>query len=175
MEENKTVLSSAQDIDTGSEEIQIESDEHLLKSFDKGGRKMTGKSLKIVLGIFLMVVLGVSTGYFLSIRLNLTASGRETGVITNNSGGIEKGLLVGSQDESTFKDSAEGKLEKGGIDGEGSHHLVRPGGDSQTVYLTSSVLDLDLYDGREVQVWGQTFTAQTAGWLMDVGRLKVLD
>ena len=49
------------------------------------------------------------------------------------------------------------------------------GGDaSQNVYLTSSVIDLSKYTGKKVQVWGETFQGQKAGWLMDVGRIKLL-
>jgi hypothetical protein len=83
--------------------------------------------------------------------------------------------VVGVEDTETFKDTAEGKLEKGGLNGEGSHHLVRPGGESQTVYLTSSIVDLDKFVGSKVKIWGETFAAQKAGWLMDVGRLEVLN
>jgi len=36
-------------------------------------------------------------------------------------------------------------------------------------------LDLSEFNGKCVQVWGETFAAQEAGWLMDVGRLKLLD
>jgi hypothetical protein len=64
-------------------------------------------------------------------------------------------------------------LQEGGIDGEGQYHLVRPGGDSQNVYLTSSVVDLSLFVNKKVKVWGQTQTAQKAGWLMEVGRVQV--
>jgi hypothetical protein len=84
------------------------------------------------------------------------------------------GDVFGVQDEKTFKDSAEGYLEIGGLDGEGSHKLLRPGGDSQTVYLTSSVTDLDKFDGMSVKVWGETFKGQKAGWLMDVGRVQIV-
>ncbi len=68
-----------------------------------------------------------------------------------------------------------GTLEKGGIDGEGTHKLIREGGESQTAYLTSSIIDLDPLVGKKVQVWGETFKGQKAGWLMDVGRVKVLE
>jgi hypothetical protein len=73
-----------------------------------------------------------------------------------------------------FKDQAEGTLKEGGIDGEGNFHLERPGGESQNVYLTSSTVDLSLYVGKKVRVYGQTFAGQKAGWLMDVGLVEVL-
>lgn len=88
---------------------------------------------------------------------------------------VKAGDVFGVQDANTFKDSAQGYLEKGGINGEGSHKLLRPGGESQTVYLTSSVTDLDKFEGMEVKISGETFKAQTAGWLMDVGRVEVIN
>lgn len=85
------------------------------------------------------------------------------------------GKVVGLDDTATFRDSATGKLEEGGISGDGTHHLVRDGGPSQNVYLTSSVIDLDQYMGKTVEVWGETIGAKSAGWLMDVGKIKILD
>lgn len=90
-------------------------------------------------------------------------------------GQIQSGDIFGVQDEQTFKDSAQGYLEKDGLDGEGSHKLLRAGGDSQTVYLTSSITDLDKFDGMEIKIWGETFKGQKAGWLMDVGRVEVIE
>lgn len=85
------------------------------------------------------------------------------------------GKVIGLEDSATFRDSAQGKLEEGGINGEGTHHLVRDGGPSQNVYLTSSVIDLKQYVGKSVEVWGETIGAKSAGWLMDVGKIKILD
>jgi len=91
------------------------------------------------------------------------------------SGKINNGDVFGSKEEKDFKDSAEGYLEIGGVEGEGSHHLLREGGPSQTVYLTSSSTDLDKFQGMNLKVWGETFKGQKAGWLMDVGRVKVME
>lgn len=88
---------------------------------------------------------------------------------------IKNGDVFGSADEKVFKDSAQGFLAEGGIDDEGSHHLQRPGGKSQTVYLTSSVTDLDMFIGMEVKVWGETNRGRKAGWLMDVGRVQIIN
>lgn len=88
---------------------------------------------------------------------------------------IKAGQVFGVQDAKTFKDSAEGYLEEGGVNGEGSHHLLRAGGASQTVVLTSSVTDLSKFVGMQVKVGGETFKAQKAGWLMDVGRVEVIN
>lgn len=87
--------------------------------------------------------------------------------------GVKVGDIYGSADEKGFKDSATGVLDKGGFNGEGTHKLLRVGGDSQTVYLTSSVIDLDQLVGHQVTIWGETFKGQKVSWLMDVGRAKV--
>jgi hypothetical protein len=94
---------------------------------------------------------------------------------TNNSSGEVKNTAqsAGIVDKKTFKDSAEGILREGGIDGEGNFHLERPGGVSQNAYLTSSTVDLSGYIGKKVKVWGQTFSGQKAGWLMDVGLVEI--
>ena len=118
----------------------------------------------LIIIIFFAVVLGVGSGYGLS-KLGLFSAASPQKVNTETE--------VGVKDAKTFKDSAEGKLIKGGIDGEGTHHLKRSGGESQNVYLTSSVVDLDVYVGKTVKVYGETFAAQQAGWLMDVGRLEI--
>ena len=128
--------------------------------------------LVIIIVALAVIGLGVGGGYFLSNNASMEVSTPVQRDVAQDE--IKSGVTVGIADEKNFKDSAEGTLEKGGIDGEGSHRLVRPGGDSQNVYLTSSVVDLDKFTGRKVKVWGQTFSAQKAGWLMDVGKLKVL-
>jgi len=152
----------------------------MLKTFED--KKETKKSMKknILLGsaIIFTILLGIGSGYALALKKtgqlgSLTEPGLKRSI--EEGGEIKKGTKVGVADEKTFKDSAEGDLEKGGVNGEGSHHLVRPGGESQNVYLTSSIIDLDQFVGRKVKVWGETFAAQKAGWLMDVGKLEVLE
>ena len=151
----------------------------LVKDF--GDKKEVKKNMKqkILIGglVVLTILLGVGTGYILALKKtgNLDYL-KEAGLKRQLEEGeeVKKGTKVGVADEKTFRDNAEGKLEKGGVNGEGSHHLVRPGGESQNVYLTSSVIDLDQFIGKEVKVWGETFAAQKAGWLMDVGKLEVL-
>lgn len=125
---------------------------------------------KIKLGSFfilvtLITILGTLTGFFLS-RLNQTKTNQI--VETNNK------KVVGIIDKKTFKDSAEGVLKEGGIDGEGNFHLERPGGQSQNVYLTSSTVDLSEFIGKKIKVYGQTFAGEKAGWLMDVGYVEIL-
>lgn len=131
---------------------------------------------KVFLIAAIIFVVGIGSGYVFS-RLGgagLPLVGNKPVAQVEN-GNVEKGKIYGSSDEKSFRDSAEGTLQKGGLDGEGSHKLIRPGGDSQTAYLTSSTLSLDGFVGRKVKVWGETYQAQKAGWFMDVGRIQVLD
>jgi len=86
---------------------------------------------------------------------------------------VQTTTSAGVVDKKTFKDSAEGIMKEGGMEGEGNFHLERPGGISQNAYLTSSTVDLSKYIGKKVKVWGQTFTGQKAGWLMDVGLIEI--
>lgn len=132
------------------------------------------KKLPLIISAIVVIALGIGTGYLVS------GEGKSTGTTTAGVGvvadsEIQVGAEFGTKDSASFSDQAIGSIETGGIDGEGTHKLLREGGPSQTVYLTSSTLDLDQFAGRKVQIWGETFKAQKAGWLMDVGRLKVLE
>lgn len=119
----------------------------------------------LIITIF-FVFLGVTLGFYIS-KLP-TSKNKDIKQIKN-----EK--IVGINDKKTFKDKAEGILKEGGIDGEGNFHLERPGGESQNVYLTSTAVDLSLYVGKKVRVWGKTFSGEKAGWFMDVGLIEVLE
>ncbi len=128
----------------------------------------TEKQIKLI-SFFLFVaffsIVGTITGFFLS-RINQPKTNQI--IETNNK------KIVGVVDKKTFKDSAEGILREGGIDGEGNFHLERSGGESQNVYLTSSTVDLSEFIGKKVKVYGQTFAGEKAGWLMDVGYIEFL-
>jgi len=148
---------------------------------DQNHTKKKGFSMKGVgvVGVFLVVVLaGVGTGFGLSKLIPSTRSGSGSDLMgapgTISADKIAVGKTYGANDGKKFPDFSEGVITKGGMDGEGSHHLVRPGGSSQTVYLTSSVVDLDLFVGHKVQVKGETFSAQKAAWFMDVGSVTVM-
>lgn len=118
------------------------------------------------------ILLGVGTGFAVAkVKSSVGLGSTDTKLSADKT---EKGDVVGSDDTKTFKDVAEGTLREGGIGDEGTHHLERPGGESQNVYLTSSVVDLSSFEGKKVKVWGTTFDAEKAGWLMDVGRVEVL-
>ncbi len=117
--------------------------------------------------LFVVIVAGGLVGFTIS-------------KMTPNKKTVEQGASVknenqeGIADKKTFKDSAEGVLKEGGIDGEGNFHLERPGGISQNVYLTSTTVDLSQYIGKKIRVHGETFSGQKAGWLMDVGLVESL-
>lgn len=122
------------------------------------------KTSTFLLFIAFAVFIGVLVG-FLPSKLTKSSTSSPAALTTG-------GKTVGVVDKKTFKDSASGTLRAGGIDGEGNFHLERPGGDSQNVYLTSTTVDLSPFIGKKVTVWGQTYTGNTAGWLMDVGLVE---
>ena len=128
-------------------------------------------SMKVIIILVIAAILGIGTGYAVAGGGEKPISGEEV----KNKSQIEKGQKYGASNAGAFKDSAEGILREGGIDGEGEYHLERPGGESQNVYMTSSTVDLSLFLDRKIKVWGKTFDAQKAGWLMDVGQVEVLE
>ena len=119
----------------------------------------------------LIIIFGVFSGFLLSKTVGSKIASKED---LARIGGSDK-TVIGSTDTKTFRDSAEGELQSGGINGEGTHSLIRPGGESQTVTLTSSVMDLSQFEGKKVRVWGETFAGQSAGWFMDVGKVEVIE
>jgi hypothetical protein len=131
-------------------------------------KPVSGSKLPLIFAV--IVLAGVLVGYFLSRK-----SASTSGSVISGQDIIKTANEVGSTDTVTFRDTATGTLEAGGSNGEGTHKLIRDGGPSQTVYLVSSIVDLDEYVGKKVQVWGETIRAQRVGWLMDVGRLKISD
>ncbi len=125
------------------------------------------KTKKAVMAVFaLLLVLGIGTGYVLAAKGGSSP--------TSAPGTVQTEKVVGSTDTATFKDWAEGTLEKDPQAAEGTHRLIREGGPSQTAYLLSSVVDLDEFIGKKVKVWGQTIAAEKVSWLMDVGKVELL-
>lgn len=121
--------------------------------------------------VFLILGLGVFTGL-------VASSVQKTKAQNHNIKSLEEEELSPQQQQSfaqTFRDEAEGTVEKNeALDkyAQGTHKLLRPGGESQTAYLTSSVLDLDEFIGKKVKVFGETFGSSQVGWLMDVGKVE---
>ncbi len=141
----------------------------LMQTFSDKKEAISGGTVIFV--FVLMILLGVGVGYGTSMVSAKTGAG----IVPNslNPNAHSKGKTFGDGDPKVFKDTAEGILKNGGVDGEGQYHLVRPGGDSQNVYLTSSNVDLSQFINQKIKVWGQTQSAQHAGWLMDVGKVQV--
>lgn len=145
-------------------------EKELVHQFKDQKNPKLGGEKNLIIGVIVLVIVGagILSGYLL-------AGKKETGGINMITQEAAKGKEVGSKDTKAFPDNAAGVIEKGGLDGEGTHKLIREGGPSQTAYLTSSTIDLDQFVGKKVEVWGETFKGQKAGWFMDVGRVKVLE
>lgn len=132
--------------------------------------------VKVLLVLLLMAGLGIGTGYGVAVLTASPTAETTNGEVANSMvpDNPKQGETYGNGDPAIFKDTAEGVLKDGGIEGEGQYHLERPGGESQNVYLISSTVDLSKFMDKEIKVWGQTQAAQHAGWLMDVGKVEVL-
>lgn len=127
------------------------------------------KFLLLVLSVALIA--GTGTGYYLS----SSSSGNKVASklpLTNEA------PKTAQQDTRTFRDFAEGKITKKPVvknDNytEGTHILIRDG--AVPVTLTSSVVDLSQYENKKVKVYGETQKAVEEGWLMDVGKIEVIN
>lgn len=138
---------------------------------------MSKKTKRAFIIICVIAVLaGVLTGAgAFKLKNKKSAANNQVQNVATDPNQIKNGDVFGVQDKDTFADNATGYVEKGGVEGEGSHKLLREGGETQTVALTSSVIDLDKLVGMEVKVYGETHKAEKAGWFMDVGRVEVVN
>lgn len=134
-------------------------------------------TMKNAFTIFAIVIVvgilsGYGFGYINSAKSTATTNSSGAKTLSGNDDVVSS---AGIADKKTFPDKAEGKLmDKTDKDpDEGSFKLIRPGGDSQTVYLTSSTVDLSEFTGKTVRVYGETFASDKVGWLMDVGFIEV--
>ena len=139
--------------------------------------RQTEKSQKstwpMILVALAIVVSGAITGYFLTGG----KIGKKPASLEEAGEKITKGMIFGIDKPEIYRDTTEGVVEvnDGSLVEEGSHKLIREGGDSKTAYLVSSTLDLDKLVGHKVKIWGETFAGQKAGWLMNVGKIEVLE
>lgn len=133
-----------------------------VKSFD------FKKSLPLILGAFLVVLVGIGTAWLISNKV-LNKAGSQTAA----PGVKVTSKQAGALDPNIKYDTATGVLKSGGINNEGTHHLERDGGPSKNVYLTSSIIDLESFVGKKVEIWGETLASKKAGWLMDVAKIQV--
>lgn len=131
--------------------------------------------LTVLLPIVIVIIL-ISAGVFSG--LVLASRSKNAQLTTGAAKGEELPEEVKQAFAQTFKDEAEGIIEKNDKfeeTAQGQWKLVRPGGESQTAYLTSSVLDLNNYVGKKVKVFGETFSSSQVGWLMDVGKVEEIN
>ncbi len=146
---------------------------HVLKKFPGNASSAKENVVVVVLSI-LVVGVGVLTGWLLS-GSRLTPAGEERKLqVTSESAStnsLEEGQVVDSQKYG----EVEGVLVKGGIKGEGTHHIERDNNPARYVYLSSTVIDLDKYTGKKVKIWGETISSVNAPWLMDVVKIKTID
>jgi len=172
----KSTKTAPEDQDSILRDLNLDKKEEPMESETLMQKK---ESKKLLIGLSLIaIVAGVATGfgaYQLQTQTNPDSTGPKGSNLQQVAGdSVKVGDIFGIKDDKTFKDSAEGFLQKAEIDDEGSHKLLRPGGVSQTVFLTSSNTDLDKFIEMEIEIKGETFKGQKAGWLMDVGQVKVV-
>lgn len=130
----------------------------------------TESSGRLFIAVLILALIGgISTGYYLS---STNKNGLSRGGIPLPGDSAKNPQL----DNRTFRDFADGKIVKKPEKGrstdysEGTHLLIREG--AVPVALTSSVVDLSLYEDKQVKVHGETQKALKEGWLMDVGRVE---
>lgn len=170
-----------EDMDTPQPQTQTQTDTAAFAaSLQHENTTMHGTKKLFLPTLAVVILLGIASGYAIASQRVGSTPAPESAIVQSDtttkapeSAAVKVGQVFGAKDGSAFKDSAEGVLVSGGVGGEGSHHIARPGGPTQNVYLTSSVVDLKLFEGHKVKVSGETFKAQRAGWLMDVGRVEV--
>ena len=136
------------------------------------------KFLPLMIICVIAVGAGLSLGWFMKkggSKIGSATVADVTAEVPTDASQIKNGDVFGSSNADDFKDSVQGYLVSGTDIGEGSHRLLRTGGATQTVYLFSSVTDLGQFEGMEVKLWGETQKGEKAGWLMDVGRLEVVN
>ncbi len=130
-----------------------------------------------------IVVLAIISGFWISrfLPTRLSVSDNESDNSINKEATkivegqeIKVGTTYGNLSKN-FSDSANGVIKAGGVNNEGTHTLQREGGVTQNAALTSSVIDLDLFIDKKVEVKGETNDSNKAAWLMDVGSIKILE
>jgi len=155
-------------------------EENIVKNFDEQPESSFFSSVLLpALIILLIIFAGGATGYLLS-KSKMANSIKGSITNSNTSGSVNSTSNVkeaGNNNPTVYKDKSQGRLEVNDNQNipDGSHKLIRQGGDNQTVYLVSTVVDLNQFVDKCVEVSGETFSSQKAGWLMDIGYIKVLD
>ena len=173
LQENDQNQVAGQDNQNAYEEKRLDEFPNLGQNQDLMNKKAKKTFLIICV---IAIVAGVLTGFggFKLKDKNGGSVAQVENVTVQDADKVKNGDVFGVKDKDTFADSATGYIELGGVEGEGSHKLLREGGKTQIVALTSSVIDLDKLVGFEVKLYGETHKAEKAGWFMDVGRVEVI-
>lgn len=123
--------------------------------------------LLVIISAVSIILLGSGLGLLVSRKKSLKIEGASTEqlVKTDKQAGIKncKG------------DQATGTLEKTSGKEQGTHKLIREGGPSQTIYMVSSVIDLEEYVGKKMDICGDTQKLQGVSWFMDVTQVKIVE
>ena len=139
------------------------------------------KESKII--YIIIIVMAIISGFWISrfLPTRLTVSDSEidksknieaTKIVEGEE--VKVGITYGNLSKN-FSDGATGVIKAGGVNNEGTHTLLREGGVTQNAALTSSVIDLDLFIDKKVEVRGETNDSNKAGWFMDVGSIKIIE
>lgn len=121
----------------------------------------------LVISAVSIVLLGSGLGLLISQKKSSKVEGTSTEQL------IQTDKQAGIKD--CKGDRAIGVLEKTSGKEQGTHKLIRDGGPSQTVYMVSSVVDLDGYVGKKMEVCGDTQKLQGVSWFMDVAQIKIVE
>ncbi len=133
-----------------------------------------------IIVIVLAIITGFWTSRFWPTKTSTASLDLDTNLVDSQASKIvegeeiKAGTVYGNLSK-TFSDSATGVIKSGGVNGEGTHTLERSGGVTQNAALTSSVIDLDLFLDKQVEVKGETNKSNKAAWLMDVGSIKIVE
>jgi hypothetical protein len=132
----------------------------------------------IIIAVF-SIIIGFWVSRFWPSQTSVSLDGSDNGdsAISADSispNDLQAGVIYGNL-EKTFKDVATGTIEKGNINGEGTHILNREGGKSQQASLISSTVDLDLFVDKKVEIKGETNASTRTNWLIDVGSIKIIE
>jgi len=121
--------------------------------------------------LIVVAILGIGTGYGLT---QVSSSSGKKLIPLPNVSSAEKGKNVCTTNTGFIKDTAEGTLADGGIEGEGQYHLV-PSRRRQPKWsiMTSSTVDLSQFIGKKIKVWEHPLlNMQVGSWMS--GKVEVL-
>jgi len=155
------------------EQLEVPHRQSILTPIEPMAKSKPDMRQKYLAAFIVIILLGFGTGYVAAKGApgSLSSEKAKVAITPATEGATEAGV----NDDSAFPDTAEGELKEGGIDGDGTHYLDRGMGKEKYVYLTSTVINLQSFVGKKVSVKGQTLSGKKAGWLMDVGKVKVIE